>query len=192
MVTENSAAVRRHDPAPRRERRRRRPDRVPQRAPRGHRCRAARQGGPAPLAGVDVDGRLRVRPSAARHDLWAGRRGRRERVSSRTPKRSFHWFANLIQQRGTQPEPRRAGYGKERRAPAVESVAMTEIPDVARELGMSTATVSRALRRLPRVSRDTRERVLEVANRIAGSRRLSTPPAWPAGRPTRSASSSPT
>jgi LacI family repressor for deo operon, udp, cdd, tsx, nupC, and nupG len=43
---------------------------------------------------------------------------------------------------------------------------MTGIKDVARELGMSTATVSRALRGLPRVSPETRERVLEVANRM--------------------------
>ena len=43
---------------------------------------------------------------------------------------------------------------------------MTGIKDVARELGVSTATVSRALRGLPRVSPETRDRVLEVANRM--------------------------
>lgn len=43
---------------------------------------------------------------------------------------------------------------------------MTGIKDVARELGVSTATVSRALRGLPRVSPETRARVLEVATRM--------------------------
>src|SRR4051812_2246370 len=43
---------------------------------------------------------------------------------------------------------------------------MTSIKDVAREVGMSTATVSRALRGLPRVSVDTRERVLDAALRL--------------------------
>lgn len=43
---------------------------------------------------------------------------------------------------------------------------MTSIKDVAREVGMSTATVSRALRGLPRVSEDTRSRVLEAARRL--------------------------
>ncbi len=43
---------------------------------------------------------------------------------------------------------------------------MTSIKDVAREVGMSTATVSRALRGLPRVSEDTRLRVLQAAERL--------------------------
>lgn len=43
---------------------------------------------------------------------------------------------------------------------------MTSIDDVAREVGMSTATVSRALRGLPRVSQDTRDRVIEAARRL--------------------------
>ncbi|MCM0622005.1 LacI family DNA-binding transcriptional regulator [Nocardioides bruguierae] len=43
---------------------------------------------------------------------------------------------------------------------------MTSIDDVARECGVSTATVSRALRGLPRVSEDTRARVLEAAVRL--------------------------
>ena len=43
---------------------------------------------------------------------------------------------------------------------------MTSIKDVAREVGMSTATVSRALRGMPRVSEATRRRVLEVAERL--------------------------
>jgi DNA-binding LacI/PurR family transcriptional regulator len=40
---------------------------------------------------------------------------------------------------------------------------VTSIKDVAREVGVSTATVSRALRGLPRVSEETRVRVLQVA-----------------------------
>ena len=43
---------------------------------------------------------------------------------------------------------------------------MTSIKDVAREVGVSTATVSRALRGLPRVSDETRIKVLKVAARL--------------------------
>ena len=43
---------------------------------------------------------------------------------------------------------------------------MTSIHDLARETGVSTATVSRALRGLPRVSEDTRRRVVEAAVRL--------------------------
>lgn len=43
---------------------------------------------------------------------------------------------------------------------------MTSIKDVAREVGVSTATVSRALRGLPRVSDETRVKVLQVAARL--------------------------
>ena len=43
---------------------------------------------------------------------------------------------------------------------------MTGIKDVAREVGLSTATVSRALRGLPRVSPETRAQVLEAATRM--------------------------
>jgi len=43
---------------------------------------------------------------------------------------------------------------------------MTGIRDVAREVDMSTASVSRALRGLPGVSPETRERVLEAARRL--------------------------
>ena len=43
---------------------------------------------------------------------------------------------------------------------------MTSIKDVAREVGVSTATVSRALRGLPRVAEGTRQRVLSVAERL--------------------------
>ena len=44
--------------------------------------------------------------------------------------------------------------------------AMTGIKDVAREVEMSTATVSRALRGLPGVSEETRDRVRETARRL--------------------------
>jgi DNA-binding LacI/PurR family transcriptional regulator len=43
---------------------------------------------------------------------------------------------------------------------------MTGIKDVAREVEMSTATVSRALRGLPGVSEETRSRVMETAHRL--------------------------
>jgi LacI family transcriptional regulator, repressor for deo operon, udp, cdd, tsx, nupC, and nupG len=43
---------------------------------------------------------------------------------------------------------------------------VTSIKDVAREVGMSTATVSRALRGMPRVSEDTRLKVLQAATRL--------------------------
>src|SRR6478736_2758413 len=43
---------------------------------------------------------------------------------------------------------------------------MTGIKDVAREVEMSTATVSRALRGLPGVSEETRDRVRETARRL--------------------------
>ena len=43
---------------------------------------------------------------------------------------------------------------------------MTGIQDVAREVGLSTATVSRALRGIPGVSDETRQRVQEVAQRM--------------------------
>jgi DNA-binding LacI/PurR family transcriptional regulator len=43
---------------------------------------------------------------------------------------------------------------------------MTSIKDVARTVGVSTATVSRALRGLPRVSDETRFRVLQVAKEL--------------------------
>lgn len=43
---------------------------------------------------------------------------------------------------------------------------MTGIKDVAREVEMSTATVSRALRGLPGVSEETRARVMETARRL--------------------------
>ncbi len=43
---------------------------------------------------------------------------------------------------------------------------MTSIKDVAREVGMSTATVSRALRGMPRVSEQTRSKVLQAAARM--------------------------
>jgi LacI family repressor for deo operon, udp, cdd, tsx, nupC, and nupG len=43
---------------------------------------------------------------------------------------------------------------------------VTSIRDVAREVGMSTATVSRALRGMPRVSEATRRKVLEAAERL--------------------------
>lgn len=43
---------------------------------------------------------------------------------------------------------------------------MTSIDDLAREVGVSTATVSRALRGLPRVSEQTRQRVVDAAVRL--------------------------
>ena len=43
---------------------------------------------------------------------------------------------------------------------------MTSIHDLARETGVSTATVSRALRGLPRVSEQTRAKVMEAAVRL--------------------------
>ena len=43
---------------------------------------------------------------------------------------------------------------------------MTSIHDLARETGVSTATVSRALRGLPRVSEETRTKVLDAAVRL--------------------------
>ena len=43
---------------------------------------------------------------------------------------------------------------------------MTSIKDVAREVGVSTATVSRALRGLPRVSDATSYRVLQAAEEL--------------------------
>ena len=63
------------------------------------------------------------------------------------------------------PEAVRAGYGAPAPPPR-KLLPMTGIKDVAREVGVSTATVSRALRGLPRVSPETRERVLEVATRM--------------------------
>jgi DNA-binding LacI/PurR family transcriptional regulator len=47
-----------------------------------------------------------------------------------------------------------------------EACRMTSIKDVAREVGVSTATVSRALRGLPRVSDETRFKVLQVAAKL--------------------------
>ena len=46
---------------------------------------------------------------------------------------------------------------------------MTGIKDVAREVQMSTATVSRALRGLPGVSSETRTRVRDAASAIVTS-----------------------
>ena len=43
---------------------------------------------------------------------------------------------------------------------------MTSIHDLARETGVSTATVSRALRGLPRVSEETRAKVMDAALRL--------------------------
>ena len=64
---------------------------------------------------------------------------------------------------------------------------MTSIKDVARPVGVSTATVSRALRGLPRVSDETRVRVLQGGRASSTTWHRPARPGWPAGRPARSA-----
>ena len=116
---------------------------------RWHRCTRFRSLGPTATARTRPDGAFARGFSQVRGELPTSAGGVR---SLKADRKRLH---GLIQSTYSFDAP-------PRRRPAM---AMT-IRDIAREAGVSTATVSRALRGLPNVDPVTRERVRQVAERL--------------------------